>query len=91
MNDELAVASEAILQGHGVKVGEDIAIVGFDGIDETAHCPVPITTVRQPIEEMCSLAWSFMKSQMENPSAELRQVILVPELIIRESTRPKGE
>jgi len=32
-----------------------------------------------------------MKSQMENPSAELRQVILVPELIIRESTRPKGE
>jgi len=88
MNDELAVAAEAVLQGHGIKVGEDVAIVGFDGIAETAHCPVPITTVRQPIEEMCSLAWSFLKAQMEKPSAELHQQILIPELIIRESTRP---
>jgi DNA-binding LacI/PurR family transcriptional regulator len=88
MNDELAVAAEAILQGRGLKVGEDVAIVGFDGIAETAHCPVPITTVCQPIDKMCSLAWSFMKAQIDNPSNELRQEILIPELIIRESTRP---
>jgi DNA-binding LacI/PurR family transcriptional regulator len=89
MNDELAVAAEAVLQGRGLKVGEDVAIIGFDGIAETAHCPVPITTVRQPIEEMCALAWSFMKGQMEQPSAKLRQAILVPELIVRESTQPR--
>jgi LacI family transcriptional regulator, galactose operon repressor len=87
MNDELAIAAEAILLSRGIKVGEDIAILGFDGIDETAHCPVPITTVRQPIDEMCTLAWSFMKAQMEEPSTALQQVILVPELVVRESTR----
>jgi len=88
MNDELAIAAEAILQGHGLKVGEDVAIVGFDGIDETAHCPVPITTVSQPIQKMCSLAWKFMEAQIEEPSKELLQEILIPELIVRESTQP---
>ena len=89
MNDELAIAAEAVMQARGLRVGVDVAIVGFDGIAETAHCPVPITTVRQPIELMCSLAWSFMKAQIEQPSATLRQEILVPGLVIRESTRPK--
>ena len=86
MNDETAVAAEAILNYHGVKVGQDIAIVGFDGIAETAYCPVPITTVRQPIDEMCSVAWSFLKAQMDDPGRGLHQRVLIPELVIREST-----
>lgn len=88
MNDELAVATATVLHQLGVKVGQDVAIVGFDGIEETAHTPVPLTTVRQPIEEMCSLTWQFMQAQMADPSTPLQQKVLVPELIVRESTRP---
>ncbi|HEY0867089.1 MAG TPA: LacI family DNA-binding transcriptional regulator [Fimbriimonas sp.] len=88
MNDEIAIASANILQGFGLRVGHDIAIVGFDGIEETAHCPVPMTTVRQPIEEMCALAWQYLKTQMEDPASPPKQRILVPELVVRESTRP---
>jgi LacI family transcriptional regulator len=87
MNDETAVWSSQALADHGVEIGKDVAIVGFDGIEETAACPVPITTVRQPIEEMCREAWNFLQSQMSSSSAPLQQIVLVPELIIRESTR----
>lgn len=87
MNDETAIWSAQALSDQGVKIGQDIAIVGFDGIDETAACPVPITTVRQPIEEMCSEAWRILKAQMADSSAPPQQVVLVPTLVVRESTR----
>jgi LacI family transcriptional regulator len=91
LNDELAITAETLLQFSGLQVGVDVAIVGFDGIEETAHCSVPITTVSQPIDKMCSLAWSFLEAQIGNESKELHQEILVPELIVRESTAPSGQ
>jgi len=87
MNDDIAIAVSYVLQGLGLKVGDDIALVGFDGIEEAEHCLCPITTVRQPIEEMCQLTYRFLKAQMDNPDAPLQQRILKPELVIRESTR----
>lgn len=86
MNDETAIWSSQVLADHGVKVGQDVAIVGFDGIEETAACPIPITTVQQPIEEMCHEAWNFLQAQMYDSSASPLQAILVPKLVIREST-----
>jgi len=86
MNDDLALAASVALTRIGVKVGPDIAIVGFDGIAETEDCPCPITTVKQPIDEMCELAFSFLKTQMKDPRAPLQQQILKPTLVIRAST-----
>ena len=86
MNDDIAIAAAFALESLGIKVGQDVALVGFDGIEETEHCPCPITTVRQPVEEMCSLTWQFLKDQMEDPSGPLQQRILKPELVIRESS-----
>lgn len=86
MNDDMAIAVGFALESLGIKVGRDVAIVGFDGIEETAECPVPITTVRQPIEEMCSLTLQFLKDQMDDPTGPLQQRILKPELVIRESS-----
>lgn len=86
MNDETAIWSSQALADQGVKIGKDVAVVGFDGIAETAACPVPITTVKQPIDEMCAKAWTFLQDQMSEPSAAPQQIVLVPELIIREST-----
>lgn len=86
MNDEIAIATAFVLQRMGLQVGRDVALVGIDGIEETAHCPIPITTVRQPIEEMCRLTWEFLHNQCENPHAPLQQKILRPELVVRAST-----
>lgn len=87
MNDDLAISSAYVLQGMGVQVGQDVLLVGFDGIEETAHCPTPITTVRQPIQEMCSLTWQFLMAQIREPGGDLQQKILIPELIVRESSK----
>jgi len=86
MNDDIAISAVFALQQLGVKVGQDVAVVGFDGIEETEHCPCPITTVRQPIEEMCALTFQFLRAQMEDPEAELQQKILKPTLVIRDSS-----
>jgi LacI family transcriptional regulator len=87
MNDDLAIASGFALPNLGVRVGEDVALIGFDGIEETEHVPCPISTVRQPIDAMCTLAFQFLQERIENPDAPLQQRILHPELIVRESSR----
>jgi LacI family transcriptional regulator len=87
MNDDIAIAASYVLEGLGLRAGRDVALVGFDGIEEAEHCPCPITTVRQPIQEMCELTFQFLKSQMEDPTAPLQQRILRPNLVIRESTQ----
>lgn len=86
LNDEAALAASHILQGFGVKVGIDVALVGFDGIEETEYASVPITTVSQPREEMCKLAWEFLQAQITDPSSSPQQKVLTPNLIIRESS-----
>ncbi|MGV3614763.1 MAG: LacI family DNA-binding transcriptional regulator [Fimbriimonas sp.] len=88
MNDDFAISTTVAIQALGRRVGTDIAVVGFDGIEETEHCPWPITTVRQPVEEMCALAVEFLQAQIADPSAPLQQRILKPQLIVRESSRP---
>jgi len=88
MNDGLAISAATALFKKGVRPGHDVGIVGFDGIRETAHALCPITTVRQPIEAMCSLAVAYLRAQYADPSAPLGQTLLQPELVVRESTRP---
>lgn len=88
MNDDLALSSAYALERLGIRPGYDVAIVGFDGIDEAAYGPCPITTVRQPIEEMCDLAYQFLQARIADPEGPLHQRILIPELVIRESTQP---
>lgn len=88
MNDDLAIAATFALPSLGLRPGHDVALVGFDGIEETEHSPCPVTTVRQPIEEMCTLAFEFLRARMDDPSAPLQQRVLTPQLVIRESTRP---
>jgi LacI family transcriptional regulator len=86
MNDDLAISTSLALSRLGLKVGSDVALVGFDGISETEQCPCPLTTVKQPIEEMSSLAFEFLRKQMEDPSAPVQQQVLKPTLVIRESS-----
>jgi len=88
MNDDIAVSASSALFLLGLWPGHDVALVGFDGIKETQHGLVPITTVRQPIEEMCALAFEFLKAQIEDPTAPPLQRLLSPQLIVRESSKP---
>jgi LacI family transcriptional regulator len=86
MNDDLAIIAVHALPGVGLAPGKDVSVVGFDGIEETSYGQCPITTVRQPIEEMCALTLTFLQAQIEDPKAPLQRRVLQPELVIRASS-----
>jgi len=84
--DDMAVDAVIALTMLGLRAGKDVALVGFNGTEGIDRGICPITTVRQPIEEMCALAFDFLKMQMENPASAPQQRIIKPSLVIREST-----
>ena len=86
-NDDVALGAYRAVRDHDLRVPEDVAIVGHDGIEDTEFLPVPITTIVQPVEEMSRIAWEFLKIRMENPDAPPQQKILEARLEIRASSR----
>jgi len=85
-NDYMALgAREAILEG-GLRIPEDMALVGFDDIAAAALRGVEITTISQKKYEMGSLAVKILIDKIEKESPPMvNQIMLEPELIIRKS------
>lgn len=70
----------------GLRVPEDISVVGFDDIDLAATASPPLTTVRQQGEEMGSEAASELMKMIEDESYQPREIILEAKLVVRQST-----
>jgi len=86
-DDKLALALMDALRQRGVRVPEDLAVVGFDGIPFTAISNPRLTTVSTPAAEMGRLAaTSLIRAIRDGTPPEGR--LLSPELVVRESTRP---
>ena len=74
------------LAERGVKVPDDISVVGFDGIDLDRYVTPQLTTVAQPIEELGEKASALLLSRISNPQAPTQQISLPVELVVRSST-----
>jgi DNA-binding LacI/PurR family transcriptional regulator len=85
-SDEMALGAYRAVLDSGLKVPEDCALVGVDGLDELSYLEVPITTIVQPTDSMCRMAWDFLKNRLEDPKLADQQVILPASLVIRESS-----
>ena len=86
LNDRMAMGAIWALTAAGLRVPEDVAIVGFDDIPAAADFSPPLTTVRQSGRDMGRVATRMLlKLIMREPVIE-RQVILPAELIIRKSS-----
>jgi DNA-binding LacI/PurR family transcriptional regulator len=90
--DGLFVASDLMAEGalravqdHGRRVPDDVAVVGFDDSSVALECRPPLTTVRQPVEEMAAEMAALLMAHIENPSRSPRSVIFQPTLVIRDS------
>ena len=83
-SDNTALTVNGYFQSHGIVVGRQIKLVGYDDLEQTLHTYPRLTTIRQPFAEMGSLAvrklFNLMKGYPE------KSEILEPELIIRESS-----
>lgn len=87
-NDLLAVGVlQALTMLGGIRVPEDIALVGYDDIDFAAATVVPLTSVRQPAEALGATAVDLLLRQLDDDLApDQRQVRFRPELVVRASS-----
>ncbi|MFB5761478.1 LacI family DNA-binding transcriptional regulator [Paenibacillus medicaginis] len=84
-SDPLAIGALRALNEHGVKVPEDMAIVGFDDIEMAAFVQPPLTTVRAYPEQMGKAAVQLLTERFEGREAPAHSVIGT-RLVIRESS-----
>lgn len=86
-NDQMALGLLHGLHSRGIRVPEDVSIVGFDDIPEARHFTPPLTTVRQDFHALGELAVTALIKKLEGTEAVTTPMIQ-PELIVRESTAP---
>jgi LacI family transcriptional regulator len=90
-SDTMASGALRAIREAGLRVPEDIAVVGYDDMPIAAQMVPPLTTIRQPIQRMGALAVETLIEIIHNPGGEPRHIVLQPELIIRESCGRKLE
>lgn len=83
MNDRMALAAMEVLRQAGVAVPGDVAVVGFDGIEEGRYVTPPLTTVMQPLNELGSSAVDALLERMEGGRPLGRVLTCTP--VIRQS------
>lgn len=83
-SDVQAIGALEAARELGIRVPEDIAIVGFDDIELAAHAQ--LTTVRQPMYQMGTLALKMLIDRMKAPEAPPVLSTFLPELVIRKSS-----
>lgn len=86
-SDDVAVGIYRGLRDLNLRVPQDVALVGCDGIQDTEYLECPITTLVQPVAEMCASAWQFLTQRLETPAAKRQYTALTPQLAIRDSSR----
>jgi LacI family transcriptional regulator len=80
----MAVGALRALHEHGVRVPEDMAVVGFDDIEISAFLNPPLTTVRAHTEQMGRMAVQLLLERMEGREAAVH-ITVNTTLIVRES------
>jgi DNA-binding LacI/PurR family transcriptional regulator len=86
-NDISALGAIRAIREHGLRVPEDVSVVGFDDIASAAYQNPGLTTVRQPLYEMGQRAADTLVARMEHPERQVARVIsLEPSLIVRGTT-----
>ncbi|NLF14400.1 MAG: substrate-binding domain-containing protein, partial [Anaerolineaceae bacterium] len=90
-NDQMALGVLQAACREGIQVPHDLAVVGFDGLPETAQYWPPLTTVYQDQPQVGRLAVQELVRAIEaarggKPQAEPRVISLQPELIVRASS-----
>ncbi|MGB6432195.1 MAG: LacI family DNA-binding transcriptional regulator [Candidatus Acidiferrales bacterium] len=85
-NDNSAIGAIRAFQEAGLRVPEDISVVGFDDIESAAYGNPSVTTVRQPLHKMGELAARTLLERIEKRRAFLPEITAEPEFVIRQST-----
>jgi DNA-binding LacI/PurR family transcriptional regulator len=84
-SDLMAQGAIPVLRRQRRTIPDDIALVGFDDSSAALDCDPPLTTVRQPVEDMAAEMARQLLRQIDNPATPITTVIFEPTLVIRQS------
>jgi len=84
-NDVSAFGVMEAVREHGLRIPNDVSVLGFDDIPQAAHVHPPLTTVRQPLEEMGRQATCMLLEHIKDPLRPPKRVELPTELVLRQS------
>ncbi|MET8307271.1 LacI family DNA-binding transcriptional regulator [Micromonospora sp. NPDC005173] len=87
-SDQMALGVYEAVRKRGLRVPDDISVVGFDDLPEVRWCSPPLTTVRQPLAEMGMLAARTVLQLAGSERSEIQRLELATELVLRDSAAP---
>jgi LacI family transcriptional regulator len=90
-NDNMAIGTVQAARERGLRVPEDLSVVGFDDLEEAALVTPALTTVRQPLAEMGRMAVSLLLRLLDKQRVEAMRVELATRLVLRNSTASPRE
>ncbi len=85
-SDQMALGVYEAVRQRGLRMPDDVSVVGFDDLPEVRWCSPPLTTVRQPLAEMGMLAARTVLRLARGEKVESPRVELATELVIRDSS-----
>ena len=86
--DRAAIRVLETLNHHGIRVPEEISIIGFDDTPQAAAAYPPLTTVKHPLYEMGEEAVRILLRLIDDPDLSPQHVQLATKLVVRESCAP---
>ena len=87
-SDPLALGAIRAVRRLGLRVPDDVSVVGYDDSALMMCTDPPLTTIRQPIEAMGRAAVKLLSSQIDGTMATAESLLFEPELVVRGSTAP---
>lgn len=87
-NDAIAFGAIKALSELGYRVPTDVSVTGFDDVPTSALCVPPLTTVRQPFDQLGRIAVDALVEQIEGAAVYARKEVLPGELVRRETVAP---
>lgn len=86
VTDLMALGAMNALADLGIRIGPDVAVVGFDDIPTAAYLRPPLTSLRQPIGEVGRRVVAMLLTLLEAGDLDEQHVLLEPELVVRASS-----
>jgi LacI family transcriptional regulator len=89
-NDISAIGCISAFQEAGLRVPDDVSVVGFDDIQSASYINPSLTTVRQPLLEMGEIAARTLLDRIEGRIKDIPEIAIEPNLVVRRSTAPRA-
>lgn len=86
-SDNVAMGVKSALRETGLRIPDDISIIGFDDIPWAKYSDPPLTTIRLPAQDLASEACLMLLDLMQGSEPEVQHLILDTELVVRKSCR----